>query len=545
MTTSGTNGSIGWRFRLGWFLLAPILVLPSLFPIAEAALPTALEGPYAEAVLLRNAGKSKEAAELLADLQKKAPESTEIIELLALSLKDEGQLDASANLYWRRINLGLKGREGPKELLPYFFEVGQIRFRQDRRAEASVHFTRTWKGGFNPGVSRFYLGLIDFGKGRWLEAITHFDGTLSSSANELHAPAEFYKGQALEKLGWSIDSLDAWVSAKRLADGSLADPAASDAAKSIAAQVKKGVSPLLESLDRPRVFAAASFLGGYDSNVLSLPADVSGTEETRRKTLKIISQLGLGYATSPVHEAQAVASYRITHNYNLNRETREGEYLSQFLSGTWTRNPLNTRLFGARFDVAYLSQNQVSETTGQATQSPYSLTPALAGFYRHRVFPTWTARYEALLSYGRFFADPDQLEDLRRSGPRTEIRATLSPTRKGELWNPTLGLSFGREFTSGKTYRNWNGSIQAGNELVFSERLTGTFTFSAVYSNYGDRTPETRTDTLMGGYWNMAYTWTERWTLLSDASFMRNSSNLDETYGYSRFQVSFGIAYSL
>ncbi|MBI3555295.1 MAG: tetratricopeptide repeat protein [Deltaproteobacteria bacterium] len=84
------------------------------------------------------------------------------LELLALCLQRQKDETGAATTYRRLIEIG-------KEPLKhsYRFELATILFHQKKHAEARPLFADSAQGGFNPGVSRFFMGLIDFENKQW------------------------------------------------------------------------------------------------------------------------------------------------------------------------------------------------------------------------------------------------------------------------------------------------------------------------------------------------------------------------------------------
>ena len=140
----------------------------------HAEVPSKLEPLYAEAVLAYNSADSNRALALINVLQKKIPNSTEILELKALILKPT-QPGRSAEVYKDLIRVKTAEKKPAKEIAPYYFELATMKFQNKEFAEAKAFFLKCSQAKFNSSASEFFLGMISFQTNDFSKAEEHFN----------------------------------------------------------------------------------------------------------------------------------------------------------------------------------------------------------------------------------------------------------------------------------------------------------------------------------------------------------------------------------
>jgi tetratricopeptide (TPR) repeat protein len=175
--------------KFAMFSFSLVAGLFGLMSSATAELENHLEPEYALAVLDFNAKDFSSALRLLSEIQKKAPASVEVLELKAITLKAMKNEKDAANVYRDLIQIKTKEGKDKKEIAPYAFELGVIRYNEKNWKQAEQYLNYSAKNGFNVEVSRFYLGLVQVQLQEWNKAEENFSETLKSDLEELKPAA--------------------------------------------------------------------------------------------------------------------------------------------------------------------------------------------------------------------------------------------------------------------------------------------------------------------------------------------------------------------
>lgn len=288
-----------------------------------AEIPGPLEPEYSEAVLAYNAKDYESALKILNQLLQKAPELPEALELKALTLRTKKDDVASVETYQKLIEVKKKENRPPKEIAPYQFELGLIKYREKKIAEAKQHFEYSLREGFNDGVCYLYLGLFAFQSGDWNSAGKNFKGVLSSNADDLKPAAHFYLAQTFLKTEYPTGATQSLIAARNTSEALMENRDTSEDAKKVASQIHEATRKALEPFDHGQFFANAGLLMGYDSNVLAVPSSVSASAAALgRGSVKTTLVGGAGYTTSPLKQFQIVPSYKGSANRNWSEDTK-------------------------------------------------------------------------------------------------------------------------------------------------------------------------------------------------------------------------------
>ena len=500
------------------------------------------EPRYAEAVLAYNTKKYEETLRILDSLLAEAPNLVEFLELKALALKSAKNDKESLKTYEDLIRVKSAGGTPLKDLAPYYFETGVLHFRSKAFEKARTAFQISIENGFNAETANFFLGLMAYQNGDFARALVNFESATRTSQRELKAASKFYLAQTSIKLGDSPGALASFSEARTLAEG-LEDET------SVA--IRNASSKVLDPLDQSKKFASISLSTSYDSNVQALPNALDGTQALSKGSVKNILQAGFGYMSSPIRSFQWVPQYRLLYNYNHNRETREGEFLSQYVSLYLNRKPLEKSGFGFKIDASLTFQNRVNLETDASTYRIFSSTGTLGAYFRTRFGTHLNSNLEISAGPQHYNTDSSLLpenSDERRSGGIFSIREILSGSGYGRLFNPALILTFTEidaEGNGGRAeFASLGGSAVLSNGFQWSDRLRNQIGIGYSQTFYNRRNSFVRVDRNYSIQADMSYQLNPKWNVIADASVSYNDSNVPSTFEYRRWTVSTGLSYS-
>lgn len=509
---------------------------------ASAELENQLEPEYALAVLDYNAKDFDSALRILSELQKKAPAAVEILELKAIALKAMKNEKDAANVYRDLVRLKTKAGKDKREIAPYAFELGVIRYNERNWKQAEQYLNYSAKNGFNVEVSRFYLGLVQVQTQEWGKAEANFAATVKSDLEELKPAAHYYLSQVYFKLGYPADGFGNLIDAKRSARKYVDREDVAPDSKKMAEQVGAAAEATLAPFDRAQTFGTFSLLLGYDSNVLLIPSDSANTASASGKsTLKSTVSAGYGYASSPLARVQYVPSVRFNFNKNFNGESSSGEFADTTFSLFLTKDALAPIAWGLKSEGTLVFQNQ-TDVAGAKKYRLYDDSILFAPYAKWDASKRWT--YAAEIGYRIVsYAGEDSLaQTLRRSGHGVLAKVSAQNKAARRYFNPTYAVKLELNSTEGTEYAN----TLFGGQLINTMRL-GAFDFSQVLeidrTTYGDSSTD-RADTL----WVLSLLASKkigpRWAMLVSGDYSTNRSSDSSTYGYDRFAFNAGVGYS-
>lgn len=515
-----------------------ISLLFSLAP-AQADILKRQEPKYSLAVIAYNEKKYQESLKILNELLRDTPGSIEFLELKALALKTAKNDTESASTYESIIQAKSQSGASAKELSPYQFELGVIRFRTQQKVAAIPLFEASIQSGFNTAPASFFLGMIHFEAGRNAEAAVRFKVASESGLDEIAAPAAFYLGQAQLKIGESGAASASFVNAKLLAR-----PLAkqSPTAKNILEACERILAPL----DRAQNFGSIALALGYDSNVQALPDQAEGVLNINQDTFKTLVQAGIGRMSSPTENFQWIPSYRVSYNKNFNSDTREGEFLTQELSLFLNHRPLDPSTYGFKIDLGHTFQNQFdTNSTESSTFRQFSATSELEAYYRFK----WGKRVGVNLSAGAgpqlFFGDLLFARNERRTGLGWSATSQFTLTSQGKWVNPALTLGLSGIDTDQTDFQSMTRAVLLQNGLLFSDRTKGFVSLGVSETDFKYRLDGERKDRNFTLGLQILHQLGPRWSLTADGSVSRNISTVSDTYQYFRWTMSTGVSYSL
>ena len=508
----------------------------------RAEMPNDLEPDYAAAVIDFHLQRYDHSLEMLKELQVKLPQSSEVLELRALNLRAMKQDANAAKVYKDLIDLKTKQGRPKKEIAPYAFELGMIRFGEKEYDRAASFFIYSDREGFNPELSRFYLGNIYFLQKKDDAAKKNFQAVADSELAELKPAAHFYLAQIYFRAERQTRALDRLQRARDSARSLIARDELPESSKSIARQIDTAVDTILKPIDQGQLFGSVAFLLGYDSNVLLLPNDGSDTASSGKSTGKASLSAALGYAGSSLDTNQFIPSIRLGTSRNSNNGTHSGEFLDTTVGLIYNREPLAYSGFGGRFEAGTLLQSE-AQTAGSFRYGLFSKGAGIGPNYRRELGENGLGAIEYFARYAKLNIDDSLPDDQKRSGILHSVRASIADQRRRAVWNPTVTGKFDFSDTKGTEFQNKAYGLVLGNShsvkewaLVESVDLTR--------STYPD-SAESRKD----------FTWTlgasasrrlsKKVQFLTTVDYSHNHSSQAELYAYHRFTFNVGLAFAL
>ncbi|HUP56472.1 MAG TPA: hypothetical protein VM598_03400 [Bdellovibrionota bacterium] len=513
---------------------------------ARADIPSALEPPYAEAVLAYNSKDYAKAVSMLDALIAKDAKISEFYELKALSLKMMKDTTRATEVYQSLIKAKTAESRPEREIAPYHFELGQILFEKADYAGAREHFTHSLKSGFNPSPSQFFLGMTNYRTKAWAASEASFREVIRGDVEDLKPSAHFYIGQIALQTGNASGATQSLFAARNSAKEQMDGKDTQADTRRMAQTVYEQADSSLKPFNRDKLFGNVTLVTGYDSNVLSVPSAQSTTGTgSGQGSVKETLQAGLGYMTSPMNTYQWVPSYRASYNYNFNREVRNGEFLTHDVSIYVTRNALSASHWGLKFAGGFTFQNQVSPDTDSGSLKPYSLQASVGPYIRREVARKVVLGAEVYAQPGKNYLDDEVPETYARSGFGLTSKVFLRNDTGATWWNPGISAGYDINSTKGEEYNSKGFILGVTNAMNLSDatRLGFSADFSPV--GYSKRLGESRSDKMLALDLNVNQKLSERTSLVGDVQFINNSSNLTDIYQYKRLVVSAGLGYSL
>lgn len=401
-------------------------------------LPAEGEISFAKASLAFQEGNKSEASARINELLKSHPDEPQVLELQALLKKSEGEWKSSKELYKKLVTVSKKA--GTEHKIPlYAFELGNISYQEGDFSAAHRYLITAVRGGFNVEASEFLLGKIDLERNRWTEGREHFEAASKSEA--FSSASKLYIAQAYIKENRMSDALGAYVDAKESALANIrAGKSISEQSRFLAQQVLKNSEQELRSYSRNEWIKEVALATSYDSNVLFMPNLGDASNSSSQASLKQLASWRLRYATNPTEPWQYLGSYSGSINYNFNRETERGQFLTQEFSSYITKGIFKPTHYGFKIGGTGIFQFQTD------AYKPFNLTGSIGPFTKIALNDTWSLGLESFFQPGRNFLDPGFSDSAKRSGWDLVARAYLATRENTISWNPSL---FSRELSSG------------------------------------------------------------------------------------------------
>ena len=497
---------------------------------------------------------SKQTSECLATLKKildKDPKNVSALELQALTQRQLQQDEEAAKTYEHLLET-----KAIDKFPAYHFELGSIRYKQKNFAEAKSHFLNAALHQFNPGMSHFFMGVIDFNNKSWRNARNNLAEALTySDANTMRPITKYYLANTYAQMGKSDAAIrnygDAYGAAapKQTATTTTSTTEAATteapaAGSQMFSDIRKNSIKELRAMDRGNRFLNLSLLSQWDSNVQTNPSDVerNAEEMSGQRTSKGVLSASIGFSTSPTRLFQVTPSYRFFTNYNFNYQTKDFNFMSQTPSLYVMVRPY------ARFSAGLKAEGTLSMKNFNGTQvsgvsyRKYSQSAEIGPIAKYEVSPTIGLTAEVVWRPKTFFLDPIS-GDSRRSGHGIFSKLTADFATPLPWISPNAYVSHEWDNTYGKDYRAYTYSLGVANPLSFTEKFTLTPTLDVNYAHYYETVPG-RDDVLMSLRVMFNYVFNSHWSGLADLGYTLNESSISATYKYNRVVVSAGASYT-
>lgn len=509
---------------------------------ATAEIANELEPDYAEAVLEYNSKKYDNALKLLTEIQKKAPKAVEVLELKAITFKALKDDKGAAEVYRDLIQLKTKEGKEKKEIAPYAFELGVIRYNEKNWKQAEQYLSYSAKNGFNIELARFYLALVQSQTENWNLAEANFKETLKGSVEELKPAAHYYLAQVYFKSGYPADGFGNIIDAKKTAQKFIDRQDVQPESKKMAEQVLKAADATLLPFDKSQFFASFSLLTGYDSNVLLMPTDSATTSASGKATLKSLLSLGVGYASSPLRTFQYVPSLRFNVNKNFNTNSYSGEFADSTFSLYVTKDVLAPVSLGLKTEGTLVFQTQADATTSAKSYHLYDNTILLSPYLKWDKSKQWTFGGELGYRITNYTGEETVSAASKRSGDSILFKISAQNKRMSNYFNPTYVAHADLVATDGTEYDATIFGLQLVN-LMKLGKVDFTQVLSVDKTTYGSSSTD-RSDSLLTLSLLASKKIGPRWALISSADYSTNSSSDETSYSYSKYTLNVGVGYS-
>jgi tetratricopeptide (TPR) repeat protein len=486
----------------------------------------AAEAMYAEALLAYNQKRYGEAAKILDEAMRTDPKNIPVLEMRALTLKIEGNDPKSVEVYRKLIELKPK-----EQRAPYHFELGTIYQKHKKYDAARAHFSQALAAKYNVVPTHFYLGSMDFTDGNLDPAEKHFRYVLRRGPPELKVASMYFLGLVNFRAGYGASGTAHILAAKSMADRLPDDPGART--------IGQATTKILEPFSQPQWFVNATFTGQYDSNVGQIPLGITDPAQlSGKETSKVLVSAGAGRMTAPLSTLQLVGSYRASYNKNLNSQTKAFEYFTHTGSLYFNLTPLAELSGGLKTEGSFLFQNQAGATADTYTFGKSSLTFTVGPFMKWQVLRSLAIQLETTYRTQTSYVSPTA------SGQAISARLEARSSGKTRLFNPGGNVNFEKSNTEGldTRYTAFGGGVS--NAFSLNERDTITLSVDLLSTTYPEAAVE-RSDLNFPIRANWAHVMNSHWSLLLDASYTNNSSNIPTSYSYNRLLAGLGVAWNM
>lgn len=522
-----------------WFLFGIALLY---CPVVLADISSELEPEYAEAVLAYNSQNFDRAMMILETLKKRSPQTIEFLELSAIVLKTQKKDQEASNVYRELIQLKTKEGKDRKEVAPYAFELGILKFNEKKLDQSEQYLNFSLRNKFNTEMSLFYLGMIATHKMEWAKAENSFKGIINSEIEDIKPAAHFYLAQAYFKSGSTSAGFGQLSLAKAKAEKILKNENLTSEIRQMAEQIRTASEAALLPFDKTQKFGNFNILTGFDSNVLLVPSSTPGSSNvTGKETIKTLISAGYGIATSPVAQFQYVPSIKFNFNKNWNTDSATAEFSDVTASLYVSRNALSGLVLGLKTENALIFQNDYNSTTKKSKYRLYNSSIGLGPYMRWEASRKWTVNSDILFRSLKFNNESDLQQTLRRSGPAYGLRVSATQKTGKKYYNPTYSLKLETTRTEGTEYRALAYGLGISNVMKLS-KFDLIQNLDITKTKFGDSVAD-RSDTLvvLGVVLNKKIG--PRWSILGTADYTKNSSSDEQSYTYDRFTFNAGLSY--
>ncbi|MBI2606961.1 MAG: hypothetical protein HYW49_12885 [Deltaproteobacteria bacterium] len=506
---------------------------------AQLLTPGELEVLQSEALLQYHSQKYDEGQatirKIYSNTEPGSDQQVAALELLALIHRQKKEDPQAAGVYRKLL------ATAPLSKRPaYHFELGMIRLQQKNRGEARQNFSAAVDGNFNPGTSRFFLGLLDFEDANPRRALHDFS-TASAwpDAEAIMTAVRYYLANSYLQLGRTEAAVRNYKEALRSA-GAGADAGAPDP---IAESATKGAAKALGDLDKSQPFSSVSLLAQWDSNVQSYPIDVTNSlGVSNQRSLKAVLSGSVAYSTSPTRDWQFTPLYSFYGNYNFNSATRDFDFLSHTLGAYVFRKPYLRFAKGFKAQSTFSMKNTPdADRPGGTRYTKYSLTHDIGPVVKYELTPRSFLTGELYWRPKKYYADTDT-GTSQRSGQGLLAKATVDFISAYALWNPTGYFSFEWDATNGQDYDMTAFGMGLSNTMQLTKKVALREYLDTTFTGYNNTAP-TRNDRYYSARVALTNTVNASWSWLVDASYTLNDSSVPTSFEYKRVTGSLGATY--
>lgn len=510
---------------------------------AFAGVPNKVEPDFNEAVLALNGRDYDRALKIIDSINRRIPNLPEVLELKALTFKTKQEIRSAEQVYEELLTI--KANAPVRERAPYYYELATIAQKNGNQATAQQYFERAIEGGFNVGVSHFFLGTYAMKDQNLQEAEFHFERAARSRADVILLPSNFYLGQVYLMNGYPSGASRALLKADELARQNIKKPSESKENKALAQQIHTAIEGALEPLKQNSWYATAGLTSSYDSNILSLPSVTSDTLPTGRASLKNSLSLGMGYLTGPLTTFQWTPSYRLSMNLNTNEEAKGGEFLSHIASLYATLHPLNEFSIGLKLEGTGTFQNQADESS-RFDFRPLSWMLATGPYAKWEFSPRMTLGAEAFFNPQLITSDDPSDTSTARSGQNFQGRVFYQWDRIDRWFNPTLSGNASYNNTLGSSFRAITYGAAVSNLFYWTTDLRGSLSVDYSNTSFPSRELEAeRVDQMINIGLSASYRLTRSFSITTDARWTTNLSTIPDTYAFDRLALTCGASIAL
>lgn len=538
--------STRWKCEWAGFLVRRVIVgavIAISISGAQADIPNAVEPDYAEAVLNYSSKNYDRAVAILNEIQAKAPDSVEILELKAIALKASNKSDQAGKVYLDLIRLKSKDSKDKKEIAPYAFEMGMLRFNEKNFGESEKFFDFAAKNDFNKDVSIFYLGMISMQTEKWDAAEARFREVLDGRTEDMKPAAQLYIAQTYFKRGEGSTGFNYLIDARRAAKAVIARDDLGEESKAMSKQVLAAADKTLGPFDKAAWFGSFSVNLGYDSNIVLAPSDVTGSSDiTGKSTFKSTLALGVGYASSPLNMYQFVPSLKFNVNRNFNNDSRSYEFADTTLSVYMNRNALASNTWGAHAEYTTIFQNDYDTAAQKSLFRLYNTTITLAPYLKNELSKRLNLSSELGAKFNNYNGDDTVSDTLKRSGVAPYLRFSLTHKAPSNFWKPIYSARIERNKTKGTEYRSTLLGLSVANGFQWKD-LDWSQTLDLSKTDYPDSST-TRADKMLYISAAVSKKLTPKVSALFSLDFTQNWSSDASSYEYNRYNLTTGVTYS-
>ena len=488
-----------------------------------------MEARFLEAIIAYHKHETDRAIQILDELIQKEPEKKEYLEMKALTLKGTQSPEKTLEVYQRLYSIAAEADKGP-----YAYELGTVLTQLNRQSEAKPYFQKSIELHFNPIASHFYLGLGAFQQNNFIDAEKQFEIVAESDLVPFNVTGKYYLGICYLKLKNGSQGIQELVEVQHLT----ADSKPGEAVHTISEATEKMLVPFSKS----QTFGNILFQTQYDSNVQQLPAGASNpVSGNNPSSLKLNLAGGGGYMTAPLNPIQWVFGYRMSYNYNLNRDTKGFEFFSNQFSVFANYHSLERTSTGLKMDGSFTFQNALSNpnnTQSSYQYQKYNSTIGAGPYVRHQLNRELRIEGELGVHKQNYYID-SQL-----SGTRWNGAVSLRSDRRDPYLNPGAHLTLEKNSTSGDSFYSSSYGVGLMNGMNLPNSLSVYQSFDFLFTGYS-RNAQGRSDHNYTFRVNAAKFLSPKLSLLGDFSYTANLSTVSDVYTYHQVTTSFGVGYSL